>query len=893
VRHAPAGSELAAGPTPLAGVGSGQRSQPATAGDLVAEAGRLLAAPALVVVAGGPGAGRSTALRQLADAFHGPVFAGGGLAMLRSSPAFALARAVRVRLPAHDPALLAEAVRSRVRAGLLVVDDLQWADPATLGALPLLAAHCRVAVTLRTPHRLPADAERALREAAAGWLALPPLTADEARSLVRRTAPGLDEASVCAVLARAGGVPLALQALARHAHLGPPAGGDGPDQTAYALAQALADLGRAARTALAALGLLGRPATAALLGPGVEELAAAGLVTVAPNGPAADPVSPDGGPIPVPVQVPVQVPVRVPVRVPVQVAPVSPYLAEVAAGLLDTPARAALHRRLADLVPPGEAARHLAAAGDAPAAYTRAVAAAANAGSTGERADLLLLACQLPGAQPPPAVRLDAARAALACGRARAAAEVLRLEPDPAAAVLRGEALLQLGEADAARQAVAAVPDDAPPPQVAGRDRVLLLASGTADRYDQIVARHGDQPAHPGLRAALAAVGAARRASGWEHRLASAAAAAAGAGDLLTARWSAWLLVETLAGDGRLAEAAQTARAAAAACAVDLAYSWQTRFLAAELWCTALRGAAAEPGGEDVLRRAGDLVDRALPVSALGYAAAAASLVEADGGLLAPARARLATVPAEPGTAGAVVDWVAREAAWLDGQPEHATAAGPPGAAPLVDGLRRITAHWAAYDRCGDAGAGRDAGADAGAEEVGVGDPLVATETGRSGVAPAPVRETLAAWAGDPGRFARAAEAWHDLAIREEVRCLLAQGLRHTDPAQAVPPLLAAELLAEQAGLVVLLGRARRGLRLHGVRRHARDAGHLHEQAAELTGRERDVLRLVARGEPTRRIAGQLGISGETVETHIRSGMRKLGARTRTEAAALALEILR
>jgi DNA-binding CsgD family transcriptional regulator len=28
------------------------------------------------------------------------------------------------------------------------------------------------------------------------------------------------------------------------------------------------------------------------------------------------------------------------------------------------------------------------------------------------------------------------------------------------------------------------------------------------------------------------------------------------------------------------------------------------------------------------------------------------------------------------------------------------------------------------------------------------------------------------------------------------------------------------------------------------------------------------------------------------VETHIRSGMRKLGARTRTEAAALALEVL-
>ena len=48
------------------------------------------------------------------------------------------------------------------------------------------------------------------------------------------------------------------------------------------------------------------------------------------------------------------------------------------------------------------------------------------------------------------------------------------------------------------------------------------------------------------------------------------------------------------------------------------------------------------------------------------------------------------------------------------------------------------------------------------------------------------------------------------------------------------------------------------------------------------------MLRLVAAGEPTRRFAGQLGISAETVDTHIRSSMRKLGARTRTEAAALA-----
>jgi DNA-binding CsgD family transcriptional regulator len=800
-------------------------------GSLVAEATGLLAVPALVVVAGGPGAGRSTVLRQLGEAFRGPVFAGGGLAMLSAVPAFALARAVRVRLPAGDPALLAEAVRSRVRGGLLVLDDVQWADPATLGALPAIAAHCRVVVALRTPHRLPPDVVARLRDAAAGWLAVPPLSADSAAALAARVAPGLDASAVASVVARAGGAPLAVEALARHAaargatDLAAEAG-----QIEYAVAAALADLTRPARTAMAALGLLGRPATAAVLGTGVDELAEAGLI-----------VSVDG-----------------------DLAPVSPYVAEVAAGLLDPPGREALHRRLAGLVPAREAARHLAAAGDGVSAYQMAVTAAEHGATPGERAELLLLACELPGVDAEPAVRVAAAAAALAAGRPRAAVRALTTEAPLGvdAAVLRGEALLQVGDVAAARAAAAPVPDSAGPALVAARDRVLLLALLASSPQEasaevtaeaaRMAARHGDPPAHAGLRAALAAVRAAERAEGWEYALASAAAAAGAAGDLLAARWSAWLLVETLAADGRLAEAAQTAANAAAACALDVAYSWQTRFLAAELWCTALRGS----GAEDVLRRAGDLTDRTLPVLARGYAIAAAGLVEADGGLLAPARSRLAGAPTGPPSVAALLDWVGREAAWLDGQPDRAAAGFTPGAPPLVDGLRRITAQWAAYD--------------------GAALPVSGAVSGL-----APVRATLAAWAG-AGDFDQAAAAWHDLAVREEVRCLLARGLHEADPARAVPPLLAAEALAEQAGLVVLLGRARRALRRHAVRRDQRGP----RSGGELTDRERDVLRLVAAGEPTRRIAGQLGISAETVETHIRSGMRKLGARTRTEAAA-------
>jgi DNA-binding CsgD family transcriptional regulator len=796
--------------------------------ELLAAARNALAEPGLVVLAGGPGVGRSTALRRLAETFRGPVFAGGGLAMLRGVPAFALARAVRVRLPGQDQALLAEAVRSRVRGGLLLLDDLQWVDPVTLGALPAIAVHCRIAVTLRTPHQINVDE---LRRVAAAWLTVPPLTAAAAAALAARIAPGLPPAVAADVVRRAGGVPLAIETLARHAAAAGDTGGD-TDGLAYAVAGALADLTRPARTAMAALGLLGRPAAPALLGTGVTELVEAALVEVTEDLASA----------------------------------VSPYTAEVAAGLLDADERRALHRRLADLVPPREAARHLAAAGEAKLAYDRAVEAAAQATSLGERAELLALACELPGARPDPAVRLRTAATALAVGWPQTAVRALGEEATPDAAVLRGEALLQLGDPAAALEAVAAVPDDVADPTRAARDRLRLLgllardpAAALATASD--VERLGS-PAHPGLRAALAATRAAARTPGWEAGLADAAQFAGVSGDSLSARWSAWLLVETLAADGRLAEAAQAAGAAASACLADLAYSWQTRFLAARLWCLALRGDAID----EVVTRAIELTDRTLPALARGYASAAASLAEADGGLLASARGRLQRLPRAPASAQALIDWVAREAAWLDGQPERAAAAGHAAGLPLVDGLRRITARWAAYDSG-----------------------ILAADEGQRPGDPGAVRATLDAWAAtDPHRFDVAAQAWHDLVRREEVRCLLAHGLRAADPADAVPPLLRAEALAEDSGLVVLLGRTRRALRRHSVRRDIRGP----RSGDELTERERGVLRLVARGEPTRRIAGQLGISRETVETHIRSGMRKLGARTRTEAAALALEVL-
>ena len=267
MRHAPGTGLADRGPADGDATGD-------TPGDVVERARALLAAPALVVVTGAPGQrpqhragapGRRTSAARCSPA--------AGWRCSSDVPACALARAVRVRLPAHDPALLAEAVRSRVRGGLLLIDDLQWADPATVPRSPAIAAHCRVVVALRTPHRLPAEAAEALRAAAAALARGPAAGPGAAADLARQIAPGLGAGG-----GRRGGPPGRRRAAGRHRRW--PAGAAAGRSTrrprtrtptaalAYAVATALADLTRPARTAMAALGLLGRPATAAVLGRG-------------------------------------------------------------------------------------------------------------------------------------------------------------------------------------------------------------------------------------------------------------------------------------------------------------------------------------------------------------------------------------------------------------------------------------------------------------------------------------------------------------------------------------------------------------------------------------------------------------------------------------------------
>jgi DNA-binding NarL/FixJ family response regulator len=60
-------------------------------------------------------------------------------------------------------------------------------------------------------------------------------------------------------------------------------------------------------------------------------------------------------------------------------------------------------------------------------------------------------------------------------------------------------------------------------------------------------------------------------------------------------------------------------------------------------------------------------------------------------------------------------------------------------------------------------------------------------------------------------------------------------------------------------------------------------------EEAPLTDREQEVLRLVARGLPNKRIARELGVSEKTVKTHVSNILAKLGVDDRTQAALYAV----
>ena len=85
--------------------------------------------------------------------------------------------------------------------------------------------------------------------------------------------------------------------------------------------------------------------------------------------------------------------------------------------------------------------------------------------------------------------------------------------------------------------------------------------------------------------------------------------------------------------------------------------------------------------------------------------------------------------------------------------------------------------------------------------------------------------------------------------------------------------------------LVVVLNTSRWGARFRRPRAAALAPG----GSGTLSAREREVVRLVALGESGPEIAAELGITHDTVRTHVRNAMTKLDARSRAHLAAKAV----
>jgi DNA-binding NarL/FixJ family response regulator len=77
---------------------------------------------------------------------------------------------------------------------------------------------------------------------------------------------------------------------------------------------------------------------------------------------------------------------------------------------------------------------------------------------------------------------------------------------------------------------------------------------------------------------------------------------------------------------------------------------------------------------------------------------------------------------------------------------------------------------------------------------------------------------------------------------------------------------------------------------LRGISRVAREGSEpRHVNPARLTAREQEVLRLVAEGHPTREVARRLCYSERTIKNVVHAVVKKLNARTRSQAVAEAV----
>src|SRR5262249_28181233 len=135
------------------------------------------------------------------------------------------------------------------------------------------------------------------------------------------------------------------------------------------------------------------------------------------------------------------------------------------------------------------------------------------------------------------------------------------------------------------------------------------------------------------------------------------------------------------------------------------------------------------------------------------------------------------------------------------------------------------------------------------------------------------------------GDFAAAAQKWREVGCPYESALALAEVDDEDALRRALDELRA--LGARPASEIVARRLRERGAR--GVARGPRAS--TRENPANLTARELDVLALVAEGLRNAEIADRLVLSTKTVDHHVSAILRKLDARSRTEASAKAVQL--
>ena len=800
-----------------------------------------------MVVVGEAGVGKTTLLRAAAATQHGPVLEGGGLSTLSWMPGLLAERALGKKIAANDPAQIARLLSESTGDGVLIADDLQWADRLSSEAVRIAAASTRVLAAVRVGDPDADPVLDALAQAGFDRVDLEPLDRESVTVLVSSLRPELSSTLVERLYRRTGGNPLLIEELVA-------AEGEVSDSLRLALAARMRTVSDSDRALVSMLAIAGRPVESADLGGGIDKLERSGWVAVA-----------DGW-------------------VSLRHALIADVVVE---NLTDEETRATHARFAAVCTRDGEAAVHHLAAGEDEIALVKATRAAEASTWPHEKATLLAVAAEASGPEPS-ARRAKAGLALSACDEFTRALDLLG-SPDDYVQECRGDVHLArarsmwgLGDEEGARAEInagieVAVPGSDADIQLRVERSSDLLFAGETERGLREAKETWDIAEGSGVGRAIAKGNLSLahlvcRTDEAEAELLEAIRVAIEEGnDQIEVRCknNHVLLLQS---EGRIDEAKATQEALIER-ARELGLSAFERMLLGQSLQYLLPAGAFDElieRADDLL--AGPLAARSRCETASLRAQALVELGRLDEALTSIDR-ELVTAPPDFQGRG-LLDNVK---AWLlvyAGRPRDAIALADEALATYAQDWVEQALLWKR------AWARFDLGDDPGPLEVKEGfstEYQVEEIRGLRLLASGDAREAAAI-------FDELAAADEHASITTRLIWLSGEATRVAgDAAGSKDRLRRAEERATTFKLEPLLARIRRSLRLAGERRAAPRG-----KAGGLSPREQEVLALVGEGLTNDEVARRLGLSSSTVRRHISNASVKLGASSRHQAALLA-----